>query len=168
METMIHMGLRAISVSVLKVVVSAAAIGACRILVGGWTMMFKWGHPVATLPVTNGTIIHIHRITKVLRITTHTVMCEHPYGVSSQGREKEGVQESTTKQQMYIDRQDFCGYNVHPYPMIPRAIFQYIILQDNVYQRKTEKEAKDSGKTERDHKLGQAVENGLRMRIRYV
>eukprot|EP00965_Chrysotila_dentata_P146507 4837096-Pleurochrysis_carterae.AAC.1 len=27
-----------------------------RILMYGWTMPYKWGHPVATLPVTNGTI----------------------------------------------------------------------------------------------------------------
>eukprot|EP00965_Chrysotila_dentata_P009517 310090-Pleurochrysis_carterae.AAC.2 len=25
----------------------------------GWTMSYKWGHPVATLPVTNGTILGV-------------------------------------------------------------------------------------------------------------
>eukprot|EP00965_Chrysotila_dentata_P091351 3015909-Pleurochrysis_carterae.AAC.1 len=32
-------------------------------------MSHKWGHPVATLPVTNGTIRHIRRMTEILRIT---------------------------------------------------------------------------------------------------
>eukprot|EP00965_Chrysotila_dentata_P123255 4073846-Pleurochrysis_carterae.AAC.2 len=31
-------------------------------------MLCKWGHPVATLAVTNGTIRHIHRITEILQI----------------------------------------------------------------------------------------------------
>eukprot|EP00965_Chrysotila_dentata_P131498 4346942-Pleurochrysis_carterae.AAC.1 len=31
-------------------------------------MSYKWGHPVATLPVTNGTIHHTRRITEILRI----------------------------------------------------------------------------------------------------
>eukprot|EP00965_Chrysotila_dentata_P255373 6212196-Pleurochrysis_carterae.AAC.2 len=33
-------------------------------------MSYKWGHPVATLPVTNGTIRHIRRMTEILRITS--------------------------------------------------------------------------------------------------
>ena len=41
-----------------------------RILMYGWTMSNKWGHPVATLPVTNGTIRHIRRMTEILRIIT--------------------------------------------------------------------------------------------------
>eukprot|EP00965_Chrysotila_dentata_P263459 6214835-Pleurochrysis_carterae.AAC.2 len=39
-----------------------------RILMYGWTMSYKWGHPVATLPVTNGTIPHTRRMTEILRI----------------------------------------------------------------------------------------------------
>eukprot|EP00965_Chrysotila_dentata_P245418 6206546-Pleurochrysis_carterae.AAC.5 len=31
--------------------------------------MCEWGHHVATLPVTNGTIRHTRRMTKILRIT---------------------------------------------------------------------------------------------------
>eukprot|EP00965_Chrysotila_dentata_P034255 1141265-Pleurochrysis_carterae.AAC.1 len=31
-------------------------------------MSNKWGHPVATLPVMNGTIHHIRRLTEILRI----------------------------------------------------------------------------------------------------
>eukprot|EP00965_Chrysotila_dentata_P056660 1879649-Pleurochrysis_carterae.AAC.1 len=35
-------------------------------------MSYKWGHPVATLPVTNGTIrCHTRRMTEILRITYH-------------------------------------------------------------------------------------------------
>jgi len=36
----------------------------------GWTMSYKWGHPVATLPVTNGTIRHTHSMTEILRISS--------------------------------------------------------------------------------------------------
>eukprot|EP00965_Chrysotila_dentata_P022446 743213-Pleurochrysis_carterae.AAC.1 len=36
----------------------------------GWTMSYKWGHPVATLAVTNGTIRQTHRMTEILRIIT--------------------------------------------------------------------------------------------------
>eukprot|EP00965_Chrysotila_dentata_P195081 6176784-Pleurochrysis_carterae.AAC.1 len=52
METMFNMGLRAISEVVLKVVVFATACRACscRISVYGWTMLYKWGHAVITLP----------------------------------------------------------------------------------------------------------------------
>eukprot|EP00965_Chrysotila_dentata_P257649 6212955-Pleurochrysis_carterae.AAC.1 len=35
----------------------------------GWTMSYNWGHPVATLPVTNGTIRHTRTMTEILRIT---------------------------------------------------------------------------------------------------
>eukprot|EP00965_Chrysotila_dentata_P258960 6213409-Pleurochrysis_carterae.AAC.1 len=86
METMFHMGLppyldveigdhglygappHMLEV-VLEVVVSATASRACScgIIVQGWTMSYKWGHPVATLPVTNGTIRHIRRVTEMLR-----------------------------------------------------------------------------------------------------
>eukprot|EP00965_Chrysotila_dentata_P142210 4701874-Pleurochrysis_carterae.AAC.6 len=31
-------------------------------------MLCKWGHPVTTLPLTNGTICHTSRITETLRI----------------------------------------------------------------------------------------------------
>eukprot|EP00965_Chrysotila_dentata_P106046 3502623-Pleurochrysis_carterae.AAC.1 len=31
-------------------------------------MSYEWGHPVATLPVTNGTIRHIRKMTEILRI----------------------------------------------------------------------------------------------------
>eukprot|EP00965_Chrysotila_dentata_P041201 1367171-Pleurochrysis_carterae.AAC.1 len=34
----------------------------------GWTMPYKWGHSVATLPVTNGTVRHTRRMTELLRI----------------------------------------------------------------------------------------------------
>eukprot|EP00965_Chrysotila_dentata_P187254 6172011-Pleurochrysis_carterae.AAC.2 len=34
-------------------------------------MMCKWGHPVATLPVTNGTTRHTRSMTEILRITVH-------------------------------------------------------------------------------------------------
>eukprot|EP00965_Chrysotila_dentata_P037489 1246791-Pleurochrysis_carterae.AAC.2 len=34
-------------------------------------MSYKLCHPVATLPVTNGTICHICRLTEILRITRH-------------------------------------------------------------------------------------------------
>eukprot|EP00965_Chrysotila_dentata_P161328 5327484-Pleurochrysis_carterae.AAC.1 len=53
METMLCMGLCAISEVVMKVVVSATASRACscKVLVFGWTMLCKWGHPVATLPL---------------------------------------------------------------------------------------------------------------------
>eukprot|EP00965_Chrysotila_dentata_P108298 3577042-Pleurochrysis_carterae.AAC.1 len=30
----------------------------------GWTMLCKWGHPVATLPVTDGIIRHTRRMTE--------------------------------------------------------------------------------------------------------
>eukprot|EP00965_Chrysotila_dentata_P256593 6212591-Pleurochrysis_carterae.AAC.2 len=40
-----------------------------RVLRHGWTMSYKWGHPVATLPVTNGTIRHTRRMPEILRIT---------------------------------------------------------------------------------------------------
>eukprot|EP00965_Chrysotila_dentata_P052443 1739734-Pleurochrysis_carterae.AAC.1 len=39
----------------------------------GWTIMCKWGHPVATLPVTNGIVRHNRRVTKILRITVHSL-----------------------------------------------------------------------------------------------
>eukprot|EP00965_Chrysotila_dentata_P131293 4340346-Pleurochrysis_carterae.AAC.1 len=35
-------------------------------------MSYKWGHLVATLPVTNGTIRHICRMTEILQITQDT------------------------------------------------------------------------------------------------
>eukprot|EP00965_Chrysotila_dentata_P066266 2193188-Pleurochrysis_carterae.AAC.2 len=31
-------------------------------------MSYKWGHPLATLPVTNGTIRHTRRMIEILRI----------------------------------------------------------------------------------------------------
>eukprot|EP00965_Chrysotila_dentata_P135123 4468058-Pleurochrysis_carterae.AAC.1 len=34
----------------------------------GWTMLYKWGHPVATLQMTNGTIRHNRRMTEILQI----------------------------------------------------------------------------------------------------
>eukprot|EP00965_Chrysotila_dentata_P200851 6180214-Pleurochrysis_carterae.AAC.2 len=40
-----------------------------RILVNGWTMLCKWGHPVATYPVTNVDLHHTRRMTEILRIT---------------------------------------------------------------------------------------------------
>eukprot|EP00965_Chrysotila_dentata_P124009 4099030-Pleurochrysis_carterae.AAC.1 len=36
----------------------------------GWTVPYKWGHPVAIFPVTNGTIRHTRRMTEILRIIT--------------------------------------------------------------------------------------------------
>eukprot|EP00965_Chrysotila_dentata_P259510 6213586-Pleurochrysis_carterae.AAC.3 len=36
----------------------------------GWTVLCTWGHPVPILPVTNGTIRHIRRMTEVLRINS--------------------------------------------------------------------------------------------------
>eukprot|EP00965_Chrysotila_dentata_P185932 6139011-Pleurochrysis_carterae.AAC.1 len=33
-------------------------------------MSYKWGHPVATLPITYGTIRHIRRMTEILQIIT--------------------------------------------------------------------------------------------------
>eukprot|EP00965_Chrysotila_dentata_P222253 6192853-Pleurochrysis_carterae.AAC.1 len=35
-----------------------------------WTVPYKWGHPAATFPVTNGTIRHTHRMTEILRLVT--------------------------------------------------------------------------------------------------
>eukprot|EP00965_Chrysotila_dentata_P167890 5543997-Pleurochrysis_carterae.AAC.1 len=35
-------------------------------------MSYKWGRPVATLPVTNGTIRHTRRMTEILRINIYT------------------------------------------------------------------------------------------------
>eukprot|EP00965_Chrysotila_dentata_P136461 4512583-Pleurochrysis_carterae.AAC.1 len=49
METMLCMGLCPISEVVLKVAVFAAASRACSLF--GWTMLCKWDHPVATLPL---------------------------------------------------------------------------------------------------------------------
>eukprot|EP00965_Chrysotila_dentata_P073483 2427219-Pleurochrysis_carterae.AAC.4 len=70
MEAIIYTGLCAIFDGVLKVAVCATASGtcSCRILNCEWTVLYEWGHPVATLPVTNGTIRHIHRIMGILRI----------------------------------------------------------------------------------------------------
>eukprot|EP00965_Chrysotila_dentata_P198142 6178615-Pleurochrysis_carterae.AAC.2 len=39
-----------------------------RMLMFGWTMSYKRGHPVATLQMTNGTIRHPRRLTEILRI----------------------------------------------------------------------------------------------------
>eukprot|EP00965_Chrysotila_dentata_P022306 737670-Pleurochrysis_carterae.AAC.2 len=39
-----------------------------RLLMYGWVIPYKWGHPVATLRVTNGTIRHTRRMTEILRI----------------------------------------------------------------------------------------------------
>eukprot|EP00965_Chrysotila_dentata_P239214 6202970-Pleurochrysis_carterae.AAC.1 len=41
-----------------------------RILMYGWTMLYKWGHPVVTLPATNGTIRYTRRMTEIMRIIT--------------------------------------------------------------------------------------------------
>eukprot|EP00965_Chrysotila_dentata_P035836 1192347-Pleurochrysis_carterae.AAC.1 len=41
----------------------------------GWTMLCKWGNPVATLPMTNGTIRHTRRKTEILRIKFHKLYC---------------------------------------------------------------------------------------------
>eukprot|EP00965_Chrysotila_dentata_P243515 6205454-Pleurochrysis_carterae.AAC.2 len=96
METMVYMGLRAIFDDIFKVIVSATASGTysrmwgktyhqlCqtmfimasihyrsgRVLICGWTMLCKWGHPVATLPVAKVTIRHIHVVTEILRNIT--------------------------------------------------------------------------------------------------
>eukprot|EP00965_Chrysotila_dentata_P023740 786666-Pleurochrysis_carterae.AAC.1 len=35
-------------------------------------MPYKWGHPVATHPVTDGTIRHICRVTEILRINDYS------------------------------------------------------------------------------------------------
>eukprot|EP00965_Chrysotila_dentata_P228698 6196756-Pleurochrysis_carterae.AAC.3 len=40
----------------------------------GWTMLCKLGHPVNTLPVTNGTIRHTRRMTEILRFKRCTVL----------------------------------------------------------------------------------------------
>eukprot|EP00965_Chrysotila_dentata_P139967 4627507-Pleurochrysis_carterae.AAC.1 len=39
-------------------------------------MSYKWGHPVATFPVTNRTIRHTRRITEILRITLPDAIVE--------------------------------------------------------------------------------------------
>eukprot|EP00965_Chrysotila_dentata_P115156 3807148-Pleurochrysis_carterae.AAC.1 len=36
----------------------------------GWTMPYKWDRPVATLPVTHGTIRHTCKMTEILQIIT--------------------------------------------------------------------------------------------------
>eukprot|EP00965_Chrysotila_dentata_P100890 3332628-Pleurochrysis_carterae.AAC.1 len=51
---------------VLEVVVSATAH---RTRLGRLSTIGQRGHPVATLPVTNGTIRHIRRVTAILRIS---------------------------------------------------------------------------------------------------
>eukprot|EP00965_Chrysotila_dentata_P036979 1230954-Pleurochrysis_carterae.AAC.1 len=38
-------------------------------------MPCKWDHPVATLPVTNGTIRHTRRMTEILRIKLRAFAC---------------------------------------------------------------------------------------------
>eukprot|EP00965_Chrysotila_dentata_P217260 6189882-Pleurochrysis_carterae.AAC.1 len=58
-KTIVYMWLRAIlgCILVLEVIVSSATPGgtcSCSILVCGRTMMYKWGHPVATLPSDGG------------------------------------------------------------------------------------------------------------------
>eukprot|EP00965_Chrysotila_dentata_P010035 327310-Pleurochrysis_carterae.AAC.4 len=40
-------------------------------------MSYEWGQSVATLPVTNGTIRHIHRTTETLRITADRSVLTH-------------------------------------------------------------------------------------------
>eukprot|EP00965_Chrysotila_dentata_P005715 188151-Pleurochrysis_carterae.AAC.2 len=52
-------------------IVASLYYGSGRILMYGWTLSYKWGHPVATFPVTNGTIRHIRRMTDILRITVY-------------------------------------------------------------------------------------------------
>eukprot|EP00965_Chrysotila_dentata_P241097 6204089-Pleurochrysis_carterae.AAC.2 len=34
----------------------------------GWTMSYKWGHPIAALPVTSGTILRICKMTEIMQI----------------------------------------------------------------------------------------------------
>eukprot|EP00965_Chrysotila_dentata_P262695 6214645-Pleurochrysis_carterae.AAC.2 len=55
----------------------------------GWTMLCKWGHPVATLPVTNETICHIRKMTEILRINVqflYATLIEQGYSLTPQGR----------------------------------------------------------------------------------
>eukprot|EP00965_Chrysotila_dentata_P224193 6194033-Pleurochrysis_carterae.AAC.4 len=42
----------------------------------------KWSHPIATLPVTNGIIRHIRKMTEILRITRHYAMQRHAGGAT--------------------------------------------------------------------------------------
>eukprot|EP00965_Chrysotila_dentata_P061936 2052281-Pleurochrysis_carterae.AAC.1 len=44
----------------------------------------QWGHTVATLPMTNGTILHIHRIPKVLRIKVMREILYHCVAICRQ------------------------------------------------------------------------------------
>eukprot|EP00965_Chrysotila_dentata_P084278 2783164-Pleurochrysis_carterae.AAC.3 len=71
LEIMIYVGLHAWD----YVIVASLYYRSGRILMYGWTIPYKWGHPVATLPVTNKTIRHIRRITGILRITD-LIICE--------------------------------------------------------------------------------------------
>eukprot|EP00965_Chrysotila_dentata_P182106 6013347-Pleurochrysis_carterae.AAC.1 len=45
-------------------------------------MSYKWGHPVATLPVTIGTVRHTRRMTEILRIISqnHLIADDIPRG----------------------------------------------------------------------------------------
>eukprot|EP00965_Chrysotila_dentata_P097116 3209934-Pleurochrysis_carterae.AAC.2 len=51
-------------------VVASLHYRSSRILMYGWTMSYKWGHPIATLAVTNGTIRQTHRMKEIMRIIT--------------------------------------------------------------------------------------------------
>eukprot|EP00965_Chrysotila_dentata_P113086 3736449-Pleurochrysis_carterae.AAC.1 len=57
------------------VIVASLHCRSGKILMYGWTMSYKWGHPVTTLPVTKGTIRHTHRMTEILRIKAATNPC---------------------------------------------------------------------------------------------
>eukprot|EP00965_Chrysotila_dentata_P084325 2784717-Pleurochrysis_carterae.AAC.1 len=67
METMNFMGLRAIfrDSTGRSRLLASLHYRSSRILIIGWTMSYKWAHPVATLPVTNGTIRHSCRLTEI-------------------------------------------------------------------------------------------------------
>eukprot|EP00965_Chrysotila_dentata_P122337 4043955-Pleurochrysis_carterae.AAC.1 len=53
----------------------------------GWTMLFKWGHPVATFPVMNRSIRHIRKMMVILRIITSSPgtnpICRVPISATS-------------------------------------------------------------------------------------
>eukprot|EP00965_Chrysotila_dentata_P007205 234044-Pleurochrysis_carterae.AAC.1 len=69
-------------------------------------MSNRWGHPVATLPVTNETIRHIRRMTKILRIKLQEARpCDtewKPYGFHVLKRSQRFLAACCSKQRLQI------------------------------------------------------------------
>eukprot|EP00965_Chrysotila_dentata_P138901 4594150-Pleurochrysis_carterae.AAC.1 len=73
-------------------------------------MSYKWGNPVATLPVTNGTAHHLRRMTEIMRIKRRSANRSMCVNVGRTSRRRRGQSPIRTLQQRLLCH---CERNLH-------------------------------------------------------